>query len=65
MTADPAALLRFVDDAEIEEIAEQAVEAAIHAPHIAIVVNPYAGDRERSEIWAAAFRQAYATENEK
>ncbi len=52
-------------DEEIEEIHEEAANAAVNAwgPAGASARNPYAEQDPRHEIWAFAFKNAYATEN--
>lgn len=55
------------DDDEIEVICEAAKDAALHAwgplgaPNGR--ANPYAQDDPRHDIWACAWRNAYATNN--
>jgi hypothetical protein len=50
-------------DDEVERVQSEAEDAAVNAVHIASVINPYAGWDTRSEIWSAAFRNAYARNN--
>jgi hypothetical protein len=52
-------------DDRIEEIWEEAEVAALHAwgPGGRSKSNPYAPGTEEAEIWACAFRNAYAREN--
>jgi hypothetical protein len=52
-------------DERIEELWEEAAEAAIHAwgPGGISAKNPYPFSSDEAEIWACAFRNAYAREN--
>ena len=52
-----------LDGAEIEAIQEAAERAAEQAWNIRQNPNPHAIGTEAHEIWAFAFRQAFAREN--
>ncbi len=56
-----------LDDSEIDAIQEDAADAALHAwgPLGSPICrpNPYSESDARHEVWAFAFRQAYASEN--
>lgn len=52
-----------LSDDRIDEIHDEAAEAAANSWSINSVKNPYPISSEEAEIWAFAFRSAYALEN--